>query len=96
MQQIRKTTHTPVPPLRQLDETRSRLVFRGSFQKDLRVGLAEVYDDYGGCSWVMALGEWDKDGIRMAFNYSMLNGIYNQLDLGFIILVWINTYLYHF
>lgn len=62
-------THTPVPPLRQLDETRSRLVFRGSFQKDLRVGLAEVYDDYGGCSWVMAvmatLAEWDKDGIRM-------------------------------
>ena len=73
MQQIRKTTHThtPVPPLRQLDETRSRLVFRGSFQKDLRVGLAEVYDDYGGCSWVMALGEWDKDGIR---GFYMLNG----------------------
>jgi hypothetical protein len=47
------------------------LVFRGSFQKDLRVGLAEVYDDYGGCSWVMALGEWDKDGIR---GFYMLNG----------------------
>ena len=51
-------------PRRQLDETRSRLVFRGNFQKDLRVGLAEVYDDYGGCSWV-AHTRWDKDGLSL-------------------------------
>ena len=34
--------------LRQLDDAQ-RLVFCGSFQNDLRVGLAQVFDEYGGC-----------------------------------------------
>lgn len=33
---------------RQLDDAQ-RLVFCGSFQNDLRVGLAQVFDEYGGC-----------------------------------------------
>lgn len=56
-------------PAVQLDETRSRLVFRGSFQKDLRVGLAEVYDDYGGCviGEVDGAGEHSGDNIMYVF-----------------------------
>ena len=52
----------------QLDDAQ-RLVFCGSFQNDLRVGLAQVFDEYGGCVMgeVDGCGEHSGDNLMYVF-----------------------------
>eukprot|EP00439_Symbiodinium_sp_Y106_P012257 s406_g1.t2 len=52
----------------QLDES-GLLVFRGAFEKDVRAGMAQVFDDFGGCvvGAVDAEGEHSGDEILYVF-----------------------------
>ncbi|CAE7538316.1 setd7 [Symbiodinium sp. CCMP2592] len=52
----------------QLDEA-GLLVFRGAFEKDVRAGMAQVFDDFGGCvvGAVDAEGEHSGDDILYVF-----------------------------